>query len=397
MQHEAPPLAQKLTAFRKKQGLTMQQLGEAVGVTESYISFLESGQRRPSRKLIKKLIAFYYPQGHADLQDEWLMLAGFSPENPQQYVPQIHDLPQEFSPDLDLRSRFAQIRNLIKAQHYEEATRHIQKCFQLYQGAVEIQSLVGSLELAKRNYQNAIQAQQTAIQFYLNAPEASHHLKLPDLYLSLGVSYFLAGYEALQTSYSAKGNARKQSESEAKKQFKAASEQFKRALDSDPDDIYILDEYARVSFNLAHLSRQAEAWQETQKAYHQVLLHPDNRLIGSEALLEAALFRAHAFSKGGAFDAALDILSLIQAIRPEYWLAHYARACLHCLRFQQSAQAEELSPELDQGLLHLARALQLAPQHKAREEAQRDPDLAPLREQRPQAFARLIHPGEALP
>ncbi|MBF2052826.1 MAG: carboxypeptidase regulatory-like domain-containing protein [Candidatus Sericytochromatia bacterium] len=68
------PLGQKISAYRKKRNLTMQQLAEAVGVSESYISFLESGVRSPSRKLLKKLVHFFYPQGHPALLDEWLLL-----------------------------------------------------------------------------------------------------------------------------------------------------------------------------------------------------------------------------------------------------------------------------------------------------------------------------------
>ena len=44
-------LAQKLREFRKKQGLTQEQLGELVGVRRETIMRLEAGKYNPSLKL----------------------------------------------------------------------------------------------------------------------------------------------------------------------------------------------------------------------------------------------------------------------------------------------------------------------------------------------------------
>ena len=405
-QTEPTPLGRKMTLYRKKKGLTMQQLAAEVGVTESYISFLESGERTPSRKLIKKLIGFFYPQGNPVMQDEWLMLAGFSPENPQQHV-QAADPLESFEEKLshdqsDLKTQFAFIRSLIKSGEHERAKRQIQQCFQLFDGTVEVQSLVGSLELAKGNFDSAILAQETALAFYHQQPEAPSptRLGLTDLLLSLGVSSFLKGYYYLTVYHQAETQQRKKEgralRDLAKSCFEAARERFGQALEADGDDIYIWDEYARVSFNLAHLANgetngtRAELWQETISAYRRVLKHRDNRVMGSEALLETALFLGHAYTKSGEFAAAEDILSLIQAVRPEYWLAHYARACLLSLQAEQ--QPEETL--LDDALEHLTRAIQLdTGGSRARDEARSDPDLKALRDGRQAAFSHLVGKG----
>lgn len=44
-----------LRVIRKKRGMTMKQLGELTGLSESYISLLENMERRPSVDAAKKI------------------------------------------------------------------------------------------------------------------------------------------------------------------------------------------------------------------------------------------------------------------------------------------------------------------------------------------------------
>ena len=46
---------ENLRIIRKAKGLTMKELGEAVGVTESMIGMIETGSRKPSFELLLKL------------------------------------------------------------------------------------------------------------------------------------------------------------------------------------------------------------------------------------------------------------------------------------------------------------------------------------------------------
>lgn len=46
---------ENLKPLRKQKGLTMKQLGELVGVSESMIGYLESGERSPSFETLLKL------------------------------------------------------------------------------------------------------------------------------------------------------------------------------------------------------------------------------------------------------------------------------------------------------------------------------------------------------
>ena len=71
-------LAQKLREFRKKQGLTQEQLAEAMGVTVGAVSKWESGSSTPDVSLVLELADFFetsvdvllgYTQQSASLED----------------------------------------------------------------------------------------------------------------------------------------------------------------------------------------------------------------------------------------------------------------------------------------------------------------------------------------
>ena len=46
-----------LFEMRKKKNLTMRQLADSVGITESMVSLIESGQRCPSVKVLRRIAA----------------------------------------------------------------------------------------------------------------------------------------------------------------------------------------------------------------------------------------------------------------------------------------------------------------------------------------------------
>ena len=91
---------------------------------------------------------------------------------------------------------------------------------------------------------------------------------LSNLLLNLGVIYFMKGSEHLGSKISADNNndaeTSEKEKKEAIKNFEAARDTYKEALEQSQcreqaclfltPDIYILDEYARVNFNLAFLA-----------------------------------------------------------------------------------------------------------------------------------------------
>lgn len=83
-QNSRGPFGERLQQLRKERGLTQVDLSQRGQLSKSYVSFLESGVRHPSREVVLRLaeVLDHNHNGGA-LRDELLVLAGFSPENPQ--------------------------------------------------------------------------------------------------------------------------------------------------------------------------------------------------------------------------------------------------------------------------------------------------------------------------
>lgn len=52
-------LGQNFSRARRERGLTQDQVGEAIGMTDSTISYIESARHRPSVKMFVQLCALY--------------------------------------------------------------------------------------------------------------------------------------------------------------------------------------------------------------------------------------------------------------------------------------------------------------------------------------------------
>lgn len=387
------PFSEKITFYRKERGWTVKELGQKLGVTESYASYLETGARNPSRNMIFKLSEVFFPEGNPGLLNEWLVAANFAPIQSSSIL-QPHDFfwiyEQKLNQNqLDFKSQMAFIRLLIQSGHFERAKRHIQKCLGLFQHTVQIQTLIGSMELAQGNFGAAITAQEAAIKLYQQQPpERLPDVSAVDLLLSLGVSHFLKGYQELAQYQQIKPSSKaKEKREQTLASFETAQQQFKQALAVAPQDIYVLDEYARVLFNMAHLHPEEKTrWHKTINAFKQVLHSQDNDILGRDKLLETAVFLGHAYAKIGQFSEAEHTFHLLRVCCPEQSLLYYALACCYSLRFEQEPQ--ELF--LTECLAALKKAFRNPAPSSYLIGAEYDPDLQAVRKHHPEAFLAII-------
>jgi transcriptional regulator with XRE-family HTH domain len=63
-------LGSKLRALRNRNGLTIRQLGDLLGVNNSYITKLESGEKKPSADLVLKIARLFNESTDALMKDE---------------------------------------------------------------------------------------------------------------------------------------------------------------------------------------------------------------------------------------------------------------------------------------------------------------------------------------
>lgn len=381
------PFSVRLASLRKEKGMNMDTLAKEVGVSKSYISLLESGGRQPSRDVVIQMASAFGGVESDSLRDELLILAGFAPVNTRAiaaYQDAIAVYEQTLTEDPDnfkLYSRL--IMALIKAERQAQAQEKIQQGLQHFKDVVQLQSLLAQLELSKGNFEAALINQETALrQFEL--PGQSTQVQRADLIFNLGAIHFLQGYTALGDYLQDQLESQRQL---ALNHFELAGLRFEAALTEAPDDVYILDELARLRFNLAYLLQTPPAWQVTIQTYRQLLTSPLKHNLGSQPLMESAAFLAHAYTKNQDFDQAELTLGLLSAFNPSFWLVHYLEACLYSQRYEKLGQASDL----ELSLAALERALNTEAHEQARAEALHDPDLSALRQHRKTELIKLLN------
>ncbi|PKL80186.1 MAG: hypothetical protein CVV27_00805 [Candidatus Melainabacteria bacterium HGW-Melainabacteria-1] len=385
-----------MTLLRKRAGLTMTALSERIGVTPSYISLLESGERQPSRDVVDKLADVFFESKEINARDELRMLAGLSPVQTDKIIAP-HDIRTTYEQMLerdpgDFRTFAALVRVLLKDHESELARQKIHEGLRRFTTSYQLQALLSQLELSHAHYQGAETAQKAAIeQFHAQPPELQKlHEIHADLYTSLGVIYYLWGSSQYEREDEASSNSR----ARALDLFRLAREQYDRALEIAPEDVYLLDEYARLCFHLARLSEGPEQkvlWEISIRTFRKVICAENNAILGPEEIREACICMAQACSHAGRHEEAELILVLTRSMSPQFWPAHYALACLHSLQYEQLRETSHL----DKALNSLRQAFKLQQSDTGiRQMARTDPDLNPLRAKRRKLFEDLIKEGE---
>ncbi|PKL75106.1 MAG: hypothetical protein CVV27_17065 [Candidatus Melainabacteria bacterium HGW-Melainabacteria-1] len=376
---QATAFGEKLQTLRLKRGLSREALGLSAGVSATYIGMLESGQRQPSRDLVLRFGQSFYPQGHAGGPDELLLLAGFSPLQtrpaPQQDLLEIYTQAVAEDP-YDFKAFVSLILALIKNGDHMAAQLKLQEGFGQFDAHLQLQCLLALLELSKGRTDDAVNTMELVLRQYRAHPEREQGVRQADLLLNLGSMYFIKACEMDRET--------------GKKDLKQACRLLQEAASIAPHDVYILDEYARASFNLAAIlsGHAADAqWRETVSSFRAVLALDDRKQLGAPLLREATVFLGLAYAKSGQLDAAELSLQIIGALSPDYWLLNYVEACRLCLAHAR----EPCDTLLQRAMVSLALAAEsMDPQNRTHSEAPLDPDLAPLRTRFPEQFTLML-------
>ena len=390
---ESSAFGQKLRELRKKRRLTMKHVADLLAVSESYISRLETGERHPDKDLILRLGPLLFPEGNEAELDALLIAADYTPLQLEHMTGRddvIHHFQQVLDDDpRNFRAFNALIISLLKQGKYEISKQKIQEGLKRYDASIHLQVLLGALELSQQHYDQALAYQQDALRaFDLNPDQAlSLYLKRSDLLLNLAVIHFLKGYAGVDAYLQSPDSARYQ---EARNNLTQASDCLREALSIDPEDIYVLDEFARVQFNLAYLDESAGITADfgaVVTAFERVITSDDKLRLNYSELIESSLFLVHAYTKQQDFASAERHIHIVECCLPNYWLVHYIKACLYNRRYAQ----DHARPWLDRSLRCLERALAISdPGNRASHEAIHDPDLAELRAQEPEKFKKLL-------
>ena len=360
-----------LKSLRKSQKMTQVKVSQEAGISKSYISFLESDIRHPSREVVLKLSAIL--DLSAEQQDLLLMSANYAPLSDIN-TQKITNSEQKKVPDSFAHfEAFMQfVIRCIRTGDEEQARTFIEQGFQHYNRPAQMQTLLAHLELSRGNFSHAVLSQETA----LRHAEMVKESESIDYMLNLGVMYFLWGdnylFEKSQTA-------------EAVAQYEKALGYFEQGLQLAPRHVYLRDEAARVHFNLADLlPAQAEThWQKVIEHFRVVLSHLDADKLKTTHRLESAVFLGLAYSKCGDYTRAELLLDTLR-ITTDTWLVSYVQACHCCLKYRQHSEAALL----ELALTYFERAAHKSPEAIAQAIEDQHKDLHPL--QNHPRFQRIL-------
>ncbi|MBT9547634.1 MAG: helix-turn-helix transcriptional regulator [Candidatus Sericytochromatia bacterium] len=388
-----------MSRLRKKQGLTMSALAQAVNVSESYISLLESGERKqPSQELVLKLASVLGARNNHSLTDDFLETAGYYPVNLHGYsshseILKTYQAQYEKDPS-DFKHFLALIFCLIKKGEREGAHAMIQQGLNQFKQPGQLQSLHASQALLQQKFTEALKLQTAVIEHENGSGLRSDEgQKMGQFHF--GIMHFFYGLQ-LQMQWR-KALTYKQSErclnaqKDAIHHFSKARELFFLLLEKDREDISLLDELAPVCFHLAQIYPEDSAdsqqlWQEAIQSQQAVLHSEQKYCLGSEALLERSLSLAHAYAKTKEFTQAENILNILEfASKVPNVRIYYAKCIFFANRHSFSQDEKDLYLALQ--FLHKA---YLVDANLVRQVALYDPDLRSLRADKTMAFRRIF-------
>lgn len=357
-----------LNTVRQYLGHNMTEMGDFLGVSEAYISLLESGKRKPSRKFLIRLLskATQLPE---TLKEQLILSAGFNPEH---FQSQEIAKQEQYS---CFQSFAAWILNLVRQGQFNQAQDKIIAGFQQFQKPIEMNMLAGYLALNKGDYENAlisVKAAEHLVRVQQDFDGGPLSLSHAEILTNLGVIHFMSGSGLLSEWFQANPQTDATLKQKILNDFCSAENFFKEALSQEPEYLYALDEIARLFFNYAatvDVSQSKPYWEQCIYYFERVLQHPERFKMASQHVWEAGFFLAYAYAKQQQFKTARLQIQILLTYQPEYWLGWYVLACSYSLEAEYTQDTEPLR----QGMSALQKAIEIHP--AAKSQAACDPDL----------------------
>ncbi len=365
------PLSQRVSSLRKATGITMTTLAERIGVTPSYVSLLEAGERQPSREIVRRLAELFFNTNDLDSLDELLVLAGFSPTRYELQVEyqdtlSVYEELLRLNPH-DFKTYTATTRLLIREQRITEAEDKILAGMKVFIEAYQLQALMAHYQLCLNNFEAASHSQQNAISLYQKSTEKSPSpLDQSDLLINQGVIHFLWAMSLLQARQSIPTKVEPEFiklSTASREQLKLARDYYLQARELSPEDIFLRDEHVRICLSLAELSEQQNSsltWQEVIEEIVDVICSEDADKLGLDSIRELQALMAHAYSKAGDFREARKLIGMLQSTANDDWFIYFVKACHFCMRSQRESNEQFL----EDAFKALAKAASLNPKLK---------------------------------
>jgi len=339
--------------LRQSRKITMTALSELIGVTPSYISLLEAGERQPSREIVLKIGRIFFSKEDAQALDDLLILAGLSPVNYSHHNQdqELLDYYEERIKDNDHFCLYAEmVRALVHNGLFESAEEKIYSGMKIFNQTHQLQTLMAGLQLCLKNYQAAVSSQESALLIFQNLPEKTsikNTLELSHIYASMGQMFYLWGTENFEDHTKALFLKESNKESglleQSQSHLTKACHFYELALDLNPQSLYLHYEYAQTLLNLADLKKPDSEW--VCKKSIDTLIHvvSDEKFQDMEkkTVKDCSALLAFAYTKSCDFRESRKLLGILQASYPDYWWIYYVKARHYALQAESDdANAE---------------------------------------------------------
>ena len=392
------PFTEYISSLRHANGITMTELSESIGVTPSYISLLEAGERQPSREIVLKIGAVFFAKEDTDSLDELLLLAGLSPTrfaraDQSQKLLTYYEKQQKDKPDFCLYSPM--IRALIAHEHTKIAEDKIYAGMKIFHQTHQLQALMASLQLNLDNFEAAASSQDSAILLYQNNPGSPNPHELADLYTNQGFIYFRWGQaifeDYLQSSSEAENNDSSLLK-ESQKKLAQANDFHIQAIEITPLELNAQIHYAQTLFMQANVDdgQNSPLYTDSIGAFTQIICSEEFNNLEQSVIRDTSIYLAYAYSKSKDFVEARKLIGILQASYQDYWWIYYIKACHYALQAHLDSNSDT-EKYLDLSLIALEKALNFKHSYsKVQKQAKKDPDLQNLRLSRPEQFKQLL-------
>jgi transcriptional regulator with XRE-family HTH domain len=352
----------ELELFRKRSGITQYNLAKELNMSRSHINRIESGERKASKEIILKISDILkFDQYYLN---KLFILAGLEPE--------LAGTKDGF------KNCYRLALELKNKGNMPDAEKLIEYGMYHFDNVVELHALLANLNLVKRNYEQAIKANEETIKLFDAQSKVQRKeigITKAEVIHNLGYAYFERGLEKLAVlekliieSWDAKTlqdkltSEIKELKKEIQLDFSKAIEQIELAYGLEPENLHIIDQLARLYYRQGELHEEKlreEFLRKSVQYYEKLLSYNDEREPGKKQ--EAAIFMAMALGKLNKPEEASRLINTVVVFTPLYYLSYFVKSCIYSINANKNSdflnisynaleKAIELNPDLKENI-----------------------------------------------
>ncbi len=332
----------ELELIRKRAGFTQYHLAKELNLSRSHINRIESGERKANKELLLKISEILKLDSYN--LNKLYILSGLEPE--------IDKTQKGFKICFHLALEFKH------KEYLSEAEKLIEFGMCHFDSMIELHALLANLNLLRRNYEDAINANEETIRLFdtLDEDEVKKiGITKAEVIHNLGYVYFERGLDKIQemekltvlnidspsTEYK---NEISHLHEEIIPDLDKAIEKIENAFNIEPDNLHILDQLARLYYRKGDLSNEnlrEELLKKSVQYYEKLISFNDDREWAKKQ--EASIFLALALGKLNKIDEASRLINTVIVFTPLYYLGYFAKSCIFSINAKKKPELLNVS------------------------------------------------------